>query len=173
MRGVGIAGIIALIVAPAITLAASPPKSPRKPVAGTWATDARSEEVSTNFVVAKNRTTVTSLTIGVTSTDINPGCPTGSVTVPGPLELKLYKFPGTRPFWAFGKVEHKKKGQDAFKEAPVRDATLDGQPIKGAKLTLEFDKFKRGGVYVETAAGGFDFSAKCQANLGEVESPST
>jgi hypothetical protein len=169
MRGVGIAGFIALIAVPAVALAAGPPK----PVAGAWATTVRSEEVPTNFVVARNRTTVTSLTIGVTSTDINPGCPTGSVTVPGPLELKLYKFPGTRPFWAFGKVEHKKKGQDAFKEAPVRGATLDGQPIKGAKLTLEFDKFKRGGVYVETAAGGFDFSAKCQANLGEVESPST
>jgi hypothetical protein len=167
MRGIGIAGLIALIAAPGVALAASSPK----PAAGTWAT-ASNEGGSTNFVVARNHTTVTSLTIGVTSESINPGCPTGSVTVPGPLELKLYKFAGTRPFWAFGKVERKKKGGDLFKEAPVHRATLDGQPIKGATLTLQFEKIRRDGVYVGIAGGSFGFSASCQASLGEVDSPS-
>jgi hypothetical protein len=69
-------------------------------------------------------------------------------------------------------VEHKKKGQVAFKEAPVRGATLDGQPVKGATLILEFEKIRRGGASVGIAGGGFGFSAKCQANLGEVDAPS-
>jgi hypothetical protein len=157
-RGLVVAGVFALIAAPSIALAASP----QKPAAGPWSSVPNASPDS--FVVAASRTRVTSLTIGIASGTTNPGCPTGSVSVPGPLDLKDYRFSGTRPFWAFGRILHK-----GFKAAPV-SATLDGQPLKGATLELEFAKASIGGSKVEISSGFLAFGGRCGTSLGEAES---
>jgi hypothetical protein len=160
MHRMGIAGLIALIATPAIALAANP----QKPAAGTWSDVPNQTNVApVSFVVASSRTELTSLSFSVQSQATNPGCPTGSVTVPEPLGLEEYTFTGTRPFWAFGRVVAK-----SFKEAPVR-ATLDGKPLKGGTLTLEFDLSNIGGVNVEISGGTFSFNAHCGVTLGEGE----
>jgi hypothetical protein len=136
-----------------------------KPAAGAWVPYATQDFVQSdvalgNFTVAGSG--VTSMTFAVTSdSGENPGCPTGSVSVPGPLGLKRYKFSRGRPFWAFGRVVHKK-----FEDAPVT-ATLDGQPIKGAELSIQFVAADTVGIKGDSSGGGFDFSAKCQVTLSE------
>jgi hypothetical protein len=172
MRWIAIAGVMGLIAAPAIALAADP----QKPAAGMWAPAFNNETDAAlgSFVVASSRTQITSLTFTVESQDTNPGCPTGAVSVPGPLELKLYKFKGTRPFWAFGKVGHHRapKGlppTPVFQDAPV-SGTVDGQPLKGAKLNVQFVKSNTAGIAGDISGGIFDFSARCQATLFEGDS---
>jgi hypothetical protein len=146
---------------PAIALASSL----EKPAPGAWVPYATQDFVQSsvalgNFTVAG--TAVKSMTFAVTSdSGENPGCPTGSLSVPGPVGLKRYKFAGGRPFWAFGRVVHK-----SFEAAPVT-ATLDGQPIKGAKLSLQFVAADTQGIHGDSSGGEFDFSAKCQVTLSE------
>jgi hypothetical protein len=168
VRGIGIAGVIALMAVPATALA----ESLERPAAGAWVPYAtqnseQSDVAFANFTVVGSG--VTSLTLAVTDqSGENPGCPTGSVSVPGPLEIKRYKFPGSRAFLGFGRVVHDNavEGHKKFEDAPVT-ATLDGQPIKGAKFSIQFVPADTEGVTGDLSGGGFDFSAKCQVSLSE------
>jgi hypothetical protein len=167
-RGIAIVGIVALMVVPAIGLA----HGVEKPAAGPWVPYESSEtDVALgNFTITGSA--VTSLTFAVTSdSGENPGCPTGSVSVSSPVGLKLYKFAGSRPFWGFGKIGHRPapKGirpAKVFEAAPVT-ATLDGQPVKGAKLSMEFVAADTEGIKGDSSGGGFDFTPKCQVTLSE------
>jgi hypothetical protein len=175
LRGVGIVAVVALIAAPAIALA----DSPKKPAAGAWVpylpTPADGTEAIASFTVTSNGTGITSLTFGVTSqAESRPKCPTGSVSVTGPLGMKLYKgLYRSSPFWAFGRVVTKPYigvGRvRVFADAPVT-ATLDGQPLKGAMFGMEFGPADTEGVKGDSGLGEFDFSAKCQVSLNETVS---
>ena len=157
-----------MVVVPAIALA----HSVEKPTAGAWVPYEASEtDVALgNFTVSGSA--VTSLTFAVTSdSGENQGCPTGSVSVSSPLGLKLYKFAGSGPFWAFGKIGHARAPKGiaparVFEDAPVT-ATLDGKPVKGAKLSIQFGPADTEGIKGDSSGGGFDFSAKCQVTLSE------
>jgi hypothetical protein len=187
-RGIAIVGVIALIAVPALALGDSVKKpvagarapygahsslSDRleKPAQGAWVPyggqDFEQSDVAfANFTVAGAG--VTSLTFAVTSdSGENPGCPTGSVSVSSSLGLKRYKFARSRPFWAFGRVvrnKHFPRGE--FEDAPVT-ATLDGQPIKGAALSVQFVAADTEGLAGDSSGGTFDFTAKCGVTLSE------
>ncbi len=156
--GVALIALIALIAVPASALAASP----AKPVAGKWSSLPNTPR--NNFVVSSSRTEVTSLTISVEYPETNKGCPTGTVTVPGPLELKEFKFEKMSPFWAFGLVVPALK----FVPAPFSDS-LDGKRLKGATLELTFATVKIEGREVVISGGGLNISARCGTSVGEAQ----
>jgi hypothetical protein len=165
LHGFGVAAVIALVAVPAIALAGSP----SRPAAGLWVpyvpVEADGTTALATFTVGSG---ITSVTFDVGSqAESNSNCPTGSVSVPGPLELKRYKFPGGRPFWGFGRVVRSKAfPRGKYEDAPVT-ATLDGQPVKGATFGLDFAPAKTEGVKGDAGLGEFDFSAKCQVSLQE------
>jgi hypothetical protein len=152
-RDVGKVGLGALIAAsviavPETAFAASQPK----PIAGAWVGAPQDGSISGSIVVTSGRDVVKSLTFVVGNDAIPAGCPTGTVTIRGPLALKYYTFAGTRPFWAFGKValvgtSHTKR----FQETRVSDATLDGKPDPNIAIELEFDS---GSPQNDRIAGG-------------------
>ena len=104
-----------------------------------------------SFVVSGNREKVRSVTVNVESQDYHTGahnCPTGSVTVSGPLEVKKWKIKGTQPFWAFGKLgflPHTHHQSRAFEDAPVH-ATLDGQPRQNVAAKVDFGRADQKGI---------------------------
>ena len=163
-RGIASAGIIALMAVPAIALAHKAPRKAPRPAGGAWEPYGSQSDVAVgSFTIASGG--VKSMTLDVTDqSGENPGCPTGSLSVPGPLGLTYYKLKGTRPFWGFGKIV--KKPAKTFVDATVT-ATLDGQPVKGAKLSIQFVAADTDGVTGDISGGEFDFSAKCQVSLSE------
>jgi hypothetical protein len=171
MRGIGIAGVAALVVAVPVAALAG---GAEKPTAGAWVPyeSTQSDDVAQgNFTVTSGGGGVSAMTFAVTSeSGENPGCPTGSVSVPGPLEVRYYKFKHSRPFWGFGQIVNKHyKGEGVvkvFDDAAVT-ATLDGQPVKGAKLSIQFVPANTEGITGDISGGEFDFSAKCQVTLSE------
>jgi hypothetical protein len=174
LRRILIVGAGALVALPALAVAAG---EPAKPIAGEWMPYNQTQgENSASFTVGSGRGHVTSLQIAVAEGEINPGCPTGTVTVSGTLGLRLFQggISGNRPFWAFGQLGRRKNGHNryrlVFEAAPVK-ATLEGKPVHGAKLELEFGDEDREGVHVQTASGVFVFTSKCEASLGESDQP--
>jgi hypothetical protein len=144
MRGIGAAGLIALIVGPAVALAG-------KPGAGRWGAPGDATDASGSLVVTSNRKEVKSLTVNVESQDYHTGahnCPTGSVTVSEAVEIKKWTIQGTQPFWAFGKLgflpnsHHRSR---RFEEASVR-ATLDGQPRHNVAIKIDFGRADQKGL---------------------------
>jgi hypothetical protein len=173
VRGIWVAGLIALVAVPAVALAASE----LKPIAGTWTASFEPNPQPGGFVLAGD--SVTSLTWVVGSGDLPSGCPTGSVTITGPLTIKYYKIAGSRPFWAFGKFGYVKIGHDRlreFEEAPV-GATIDGQQARNVAVELEFDTDGTPTGKLVRAAGILDLkvntrkpqytSSSCALSIGE------
>jgi hypothetical protein len=170
MRGIGIGGVIALIaVVPAIALA----RGLEKPAPGPWVPyeNQESDVAQDNFTINSGGG-ISSLTFAITlESNQRQGCPTGSVSVPGPLEDKPYDLKAAGRGWGFGKVVTKRDKNDGgtfktFDEAPVK-ATLDGQPLKDAKLSLEFAASPYEGVNGDISGGEFNLTAKCGVTLGE------
>jgi hypothetical protein len=171
MRRIGITGVIALMaVVPAIALA----DHVEKPAPGPWVPYESSETdvAQDNFTVTSGGGGVSSLTFAITmESNQKTSCPTGSVSVPGPLEVKYYNRKHGGPGWIFGKVVTKRDKFEAgtytvIEEVPVT-ATLNGQPLKGAKLSLEFTAADTEGVTGDSSGGVFDWTAKCGVSLGE------
>jgi hypothetical protein len=169
VRGIGVAGIIALIAVPAIALAAHG----QAPVPGTWTASFPPNPQPGGFVLAGG--SVTSLTAVVAGQYIPSSCPTGSVTVPGPIAIKHYKHIG----WAFGKfgfITINRHHVKRFEEAPVT-ATLNGQPVRNVALELEFDSGGARNGRLVRAAGILDLdvsatprgytSSACAESIGE------
>jgi hypothetical protein len=166
----------ALIATPVIAFAANTPK----PFAGTWTAKPEDAAVSGSLVVTSGRNEIKSMTFDVEGDAVPTGCPTGTLTIPGPLELKLYVFKGTRPFWAFGQVanvaingSHLKR----FQETRVSGAMLDGKPDNNIELDIQFDS---GSAQNERIAGGIlDLEANkikpaygsstCAGSVGELQ----
>jgi hypothetical protein len=168
VRGIGIAGVIALTAIPSLALA----DSLERPAAGAWEPYGTADFVQSNVAFGSFTITaggITGMTFVVTtSSESNAGCPTGSVSVSGALGLKLYKLSGTRPFYAFGRVVTDKAlpGHKRFEDAPVT-ATLDGQPVKNAMLSIQFVPADTQGITGDSSGGEFDFNKKCQVTLSE------
>jgi hypothetical protein len=173
-----VVGLIAatLIATPVIALAASTPR----PFAGTWTAKPEDAAISGSLVVASGRNEIKSMTFDVEGDAVPTGCPTGTLTIPGPLELKYYVLKGTRPFWAFGQVanvdingSHLKR----FQETRVSGATLGGKPDNNIELDIQFDN---GSAQNDRIAGGIlDLEANkikpaygastCAGSVGELQ----
>jgi hypothetical protein len=172
MRGIGIAGVIALMVAvPVVAFAAN---SLKKPAPGQWVPYEANETyvAQDNFTVISGGAGVASLTFAITDeSNQRAKCPTGSVSVPGPLEVKYYDRKDGGPDWGVGKVVTKRDKYDggtykAFEEIPVK-ATLNGQPLKTAKLSLQFTASPYEGLKGDISGGVFEWTATCGVSLGE------
>jgi hypothetical protein len=159
VRGIAAAAFIALIAVPAIALAAGE----KGPPAGPWTASFGSNAQLGGFVLEGG---VKSLTFSLPGENSVPAsCPTGSVTVSGPLALRYYK--NLREY-EFGKPEYKHHRVVSVKPVPV-SATLDGQRLSGATLTFEFSLNGSHGTKFVRATGLFDPNnhPKCEISLPE------
>jgi hypothetical protein len=171
IRWLGIAAAIALMaVVPAIALA----NHLEKPAPGPWVPYEANESyvAQDNFTITSGGAGVSALTFAVTDeSNQRKGCATGSVSVPGPLEVKYYGRKDGGPAWLVGKVVTKRDKYDSgttklFEDVPVK-ATMDGQPLKAAKLSLEFTASPYEGLKGDISGGVFEWTATCGVSLGE------
>jgi hypothetical protein len=171
VRGIGVAGAIALTAAVPVAAFAN---SLEKPAPGAWVPYESSETyvAQDNFTVTSGGAGISSMTFAITNeSNQRAKCPTGSVSVPGPLEVKYFDRKDGGPAWGVGKVVTKrdKYGPGTFKvfeEVSVK-ATLNGQPLKAAKLSVEFTASPYAGLKGDISGGVFDWTATCGVTLGE------
>jgi hypothetical protein len=174
--GLGVVVAAAVIAVPVMASAANQPK----PIAGTWIAAPQDASISGSIVVTNGRNEVKSLTFDVGGDAVPTGCPTGTLTIRGPLALKYYTFAGSRPFWAFGKVALVTNGSSRtkrFQETRVSGATLDGKPYGNVALVLEFDSGSAQNDRI--ASGELDLEASkiksaygdstCGGSIGELQ----
>jgi hypothetical protein len=171
IRAVGLSALIAVsvVVAPAVAFAASKP--PPLPELGRWASSTRMRGyVSASFVVTSDGKDLKSLTFNVTSDTVLAGCPTGLLTIPGPLELKDDPTYGS-PYWGFGMLSLHTGTEQMIR---VSGARLKGKPVKNVALEITFSA--PGGQVLaggEISVDPNDVKPGCAAGTDEIKPPSS